>query len=297
MRAAPFVARWSLSPQSGDAFDGETVLDEPAVFAGHYPGAPIFPGTFLIEALFQAVGTAIGEDVRVEQIVACRFRSPLLPGDALSAHFVVKDAGPGRTLVEVTAQGRAPAAELTMLVASVAAARPDGVTAAQPEEGVAGDARTLDAAFIESVLPHRAPALLVESARVLGQPGTKSELRGHKTITPAEPCFVAGALPATGCYPQSLVVESFCQSCGLLRAATAAAAEPRSESKVPVVAKLANLRFFGDAMVGDRLEHLVRLTTRTPDGAVFSGQTAVSGRVIMRVDRVVAATAAIAQNR
>ena len=87
------------------------------------------------------------------------------------------------------------------------------------------------------------------------------------------------------------MVESFCQSCGLLRAATAASAEPRSETRVPVVAKLANLRFFGDAAIGDQLEHRVRLTTRTPDGAVFSGETVVSGRVIMQVDRVVAAMA------
>jgi 3-hydroxymyristoyl/3-hydroxydecanoyl-(acyl carrier protein) dehydratase len=299
MRAAPFVARWSLSPQSSGAFDGEMILDDPAAFAGHYPGAPIFPGTFLIEALFQAVGTVLADDVRIEQIVACRFRSPLLPGDALSAHFMAKDAGAGRTLVEVTAQGRAPAAELIMLFASLAATRSDDVApaSARDQEARAGEVRALDAAFIERVLPHRAPALLVERAVVLGQPGTKSELRGYKTVTPGEPCFVGGGLPATGRYPQSLVVESFCQSCGLLRAATAAAAEPRSETKVPVVAKLANLRFFADARVGDQLEHLVRLTTRTPDGAVFSGQTAASGRLIMQVDRVVAATAAIAQSR
>jgi 3-hydroxymyristoyl/3-hydroxydecanoyl-(acyl carrier protein) dehydratase len=294
MRAAPFVARWRLSPEIGGAFDGQMVLDDPTVFAGHYPGAPIFPGTFLVEALFQAAGIALGDDIHLEQIVACRFRSPLLPGDEISACFTTKDAGAGRTLVEVTAKGRSPAAELTMLVAPVHAANPGRDVSSPAPEPNPGDVRTLDATFIEGVLPHRPPALLVERALVLA--GTRPELRGHKTITLAEPCFVGVTSPANVGYPPSLVVESFCQSCGLLRAATAApTAEHRSETRVPVVAKLANLRFFGDAMVGDQLEHQVKLSARTPDGAVFSGQTVVSGRVTMQVERVVAAMAAITQ--
>jgi 3-hydroxymyristoyl/3-hydroxydecanoyl-(acyl carrier protein) dehydratase len=293
MKAAPFVARWRLSPEADGVFDGLMVLDDLAVFAGHYPKAPIFPGTFLIEALFQAVAFTLGDELHLEQIVACRFRSPLLPGDEISACFTTKDAGAGRTLVEVTAQGRAPAADLTMLVAPVRAA--DCPASAPAPEVSPGVVRTLDAAFVESVLPHRPPALLVESALLLEQPGTKPELRGHKFITPTEPCFLNSASPDAALYPRSLVLESFCQSCGLLRAATAQAAEPRVATKVPVVAKLANLRFLGDARVGDRLEHQVNLAARTPDGAVFSGQTVVSGRVIMQVDRVVAAMAPMMQ--
>jgi 3-hydroxyacyl-[acyl-carrier-protein] dehydratase len=167
-----------------------------------------------------------------------------------------------------------------------------GLAASVPEANPA-DIRTLDAAFIEAVLPHRPPALLVERALVFS--GSKPELRGLKAITSAEPCFLGTGAPPPGSYPRCLVVESFCQSCGLLRAATSQSGEPRDPSKVPVVAKLANLRFFGDAVPGEQLEHRVRLTTRTPDGAVFSGETVVSGRVLMQVDRVVAATAAIAR--
>ena len=296
MKAAPFVARWRISPEVGGSFVGRMALDDPAVFAGHYPGAPIFPGTFLVEALFQAAQTIIADEIRLEQIVACRFRSPLLPRDEIAAHFVAKDAGAKRTLIDVTAQGRAPAAELTMLVASVHAASPDSFVRPTSETD-ARAVRTLDAAFIEGVLPHRPPALLVERALVLDQPAMRPELRAHKTITPAEPCFL-GTDSSAGSYPRCLVVESFCQSCGLLRAATAPSADHRDESKVPVVAKLANLRFFDDAMVGERLEHHVHLAARTPDGAVFNGQTVVSGRVIMQAERVVAAMAPIThQNR
>lgn len=291
MRAAPFVARWRRSPVVGDAFDGQMVLDDPVVFAGHYPGAPILPGTFLVEALFQAAAEVLGDEVRLEQIVSCRFRSPLLPGDEIFAHFVARDAGPGRTLVEVTARGRMPAAELTMVVAVGEDAASDGVPAPM-SDSKPSDVRALDTVFVEGVLPHRPPALLVERALVVS--GTKPELRGLKTIQSTEPCFLGNDSPVPGSYPRLLVAESFCQSCGLLRAATAPSGEHRDPNKVPVVAKLANLRFFGDAIVGQQLEHRVRLTTRTPDGAVFGGETVVSGRVVMQVERVVAATAAIA---
>ncbi len=294
MRPAPFLARWHLGPQVGGAFDGQMVLDDAAVFAGHYPGVPIFPGSFLVEALFQAASTAFRHGVRLEQIVACRFRSPLLPGDQLSAHFSVKDAGRGQALVEVTAQGRAPAVELTLRVASDRDANPDCLDGEPPTEAMAGSTRALDAAFIERVLPHRPPALLVEHALVLDRPGTRLELRAHKTITAAEPCFLGIESPSTLSYPRSLVLESFCQSCGLLRAATGDSSGHRGENKVPAVAKLASLRFLGDATPGDRLEHQVRLIARAPDGAVFSGQTVAGGRVIMQVERVVAATASIA---
>jgi 3-hydroxymyristoyl/3-hydroxydecanoyl-(acyl carrier protein) dehydratase len=287
MRPVPFVAPWRLGPLVEGVFDATLVLDDPTVFAGHYPGAPIFPGTFLIEALVQAAGTVVGDGARLEQIVVCRFHSPLLPGDALSAHFTVEDVGAGRVLVEVTAKGRAPAAQLTLLIASAGAENPDGKAPAPRPEDVAPDARALDAAFIERVLPHRPPALLVESARVLEHADGRPELRAFKAITAAD------ASPSAS-YPQLLVVESFCQSCGLLRAATATASEPRNKSRVPVVAKLADVRFAGDAVVGDRLEHHVKLVARAPDGAVFSGQTVAAGRVILQVARVVAATAPVA---
>ncbi len=275
MNAAPFVAHWRLGPRVDGAFDAHMVLDDPAMFAGHYPGTPILPGTFLIEALFQAASAAAGGDLRLEQIVACRFRSPLLPGDELSAHFIMKDGGAGKTLVEVSAQGRAPAAQVSLILAS----SNESSKAVGSAPAAASGVRELDADFIASVLPHRPPALLIEHALVLDP----SRLLAHETITGC----------ASGDYPRSLVVESFCQSCGLLRAATAERQERSSEAKVPVVAKLANLRFVGDAVAGERLEHHVTLVARTPDGAVFSGQTAASGRVILQVERVVAAMAPV----
>jgi 3-hydroxyacyl-[acyl-carrier-protein] dehydratase len=218
---------------------------------------------------------------------------PLLPSDEVIARFELKEAGAGRTLVEATARGQTPAAEIAMLIA------PPGLNArsiepappASPRPPTDPLARVLDASFIHRALPHRPPALLVDSALVLDKPGAGSALVARKAITVIEPCF-AGAKP-TGDYPSTLIVESFCQACGLLRAATGSVGEPRNESKVPVVAKLAGLRFLGEATPGDLLEHQVQLVVRTGEGAVFSGQTMVARRVVLQVARVVAARALI----
>ena len=271
-------------------FEARLVLDDPLLFAGHYPGAPILPGSFLVEALFQAASTGLGGDARLEEIVACRFHSPLLPGDELAARFTLKQTGAGRTLVEAIASGRTKAAELTMLVGQPAGKPGFGdPTLPTPLPRPAGlSAHELDTSFIRRVLPHRPPALLVDSALVLDLPGASPALLARKAITTGEPCY-AGAGP-TGSYPGTLIVESFCQACGLLRAATGPAGEPRDETKVPVVAKLAGLRLLGEAAPGDLLEHHVQLVVRTKEGAVFSGQTVVAGRVVLQVGRVVAAT-------
>ena len=291
MRPAPFIARWRMESVVAGAFAASLVLDDESLFAGHYPGAPIFPGTFLIEALFQAVSTALGGDVRLDEIVACRFHSPLLPGDKLSASFTLKEAGRGKTLMQTTASGRTPAAELTMLVETSSTTCQGSVTPAPPWLPASPAARELDSSFIQRTLPHRPPALLVDSATILELPGGGSALLARKAITAGKPCF-AGTDP-TGSYPSTLIVESFCQACGLLRAATGSAGEPRDESKVPVVAKLVGLRFLGDAPPGDLLEHQVQLVVRTAEGAVFSGQTVVANRVILQVGRVVAARASL----
>ena len=141
-------------------------------------------------------------------------------------------------------------------------------------------ARALDASFIQQVLPHRPPALLIDSALAFDLPGGGPALLARKAITLDEPC-----------YPGTLMVESFCQACGLLRATSGSVGEPRDQTKLPVVAKLAGLRFLGDAVPGDLLEHQVQLVVRTGEGAVFSGQSVVAGRVVLQLSRVVAATA------
>lgn len=65
-----------------------------AIFAGHYPDMPIFPGVLIVEAMAQVGGIALlpeGEtsasaDGRVPLLVGAdkvRFRRPVVPGDQM----------------------------------------------------------------------------------------------------------------------------------------------------------------------------------------------------------------------
>ena len=307
MRPAPFFARWQIGPVVSGAFDGRLRLDDEGIFAGHYPGAPILPGSFLVDALFQAVSRVREQETRLAEIVSCRFHSPLLPGDEIEAHFELEEAGAGATAVEVTATGRELAAQLGMIVGSAAGSLPDDLAPASQGVHPVAEGRVLDLAFIERALPHRPPALLVDHALLLDQPGRGPALLAHKTITLHERCYHGADGVPSWSYPPTLVVESFCQACGLLRVSQAPAGEEaraearaqsqaQSDSKVRVVAKLGNLRFIGEAAPGDQIEHQVRLLARTPQGAVFTGRTVVADRVLMEVGRVVAAVATLSRS-
>jgi len=132
--------------------------------------------------------------------------------------------------------------------------------------------------------------LLVDHGIVFAAATPKPTLTGRKAITLNEPCYAAGD-PATWAYPATLIAESFCQASGLLKAASSPPGSVRDPSKVPVLARLVKLRFVGEVYPGEILEHRVKLAARTPDGAVFSGESVAGGRVVMQVERVVAAAA------
>lgn len=57
---------------------------EEPVFAGHYPGFPIFPGMCVVEFIHRgAVLTAPEQPVSLAAMESVRFLSPVLPGDVL----------------------------------------------------------------------------------------------------------------------------------------------------------------------------------------------------------------------
>ncbi len=67
-------------------------------FQGHFPGAPIFPGVMIVEALAQTSAVLVGvtldlidKDLLVYfmSIDKCKFRRKVVPGDVLELHVEV----------------------------------------------------------------------------------------------------------------------------------------------------------------------------------------------------------------
>ena len=71
-------------------------VNEPQ-FTGHFPGAPVFPGVLLIEAMAQTAGAICcrhvrADDVKTKQVFfttidKCKFRKPVVPGDRVRFHM------------------------------------------------------------------------------------------------------------------------------------------------------------------------------------------------------------------
>jgi beta-hydroxyacyl-ACP dehydratase FabZ len=68
-----------------------------AVFQGHFPGAPVFPGVFIIEAMAQAGAVLLFREVADRDskllyftgIEDAKFRRPVVPGDQLRLEVTV----------------------------------------------------------------------------------------------------------------------------------------------------------------------------------------------------------------
>jgi 3-hydroxyacyl-[acyl-carrier-protein] dehydratase len=67
------------------------------VFSGHFPGNPVLPGVYIIEAMAQLGGAVVlepGEFARRVPYLAgidkCKFRRPVVPGDRLMMEIVLE---------------------------------------------------------------------------------------------------------------------------------------------------------------------------------------------------------------
>ena len=67
------------------------------VFTGHFPGNPVLPGVYIIEAMAQLGGAVVlepGEFARRVPYLAgidkCKFRRPVVPGDRLMMEIVLE---------------------------------------------------------------------------------------------------------------------------------------------------------------------------------------------------------------
>jgi 3-hydroxyacyl-[acyl-carrier-protein] dehydratase len=74
----------------------KNVTNNEPVFSGHFPGNPLLPGVYMIEALAQLAGAVVlepGEFSRMTPYLAgidkVKFRRPVIPGDCLMMETTV----------------------------------------------------------------------------------------------------------------------------------------------------------------------------------------------------------------
>jgi 3-hydroxyacyl-[acyl-carrier-protein] dehydratase len=141
-------------------------------------------------------------------------------------------------------------------------------------------------AEIRRLLPHRFPMLLVD--RVLDAvPG--QSLTALKAVTLNEPWYARLAPDATDRdtrYPESLLIESWGQSAGLL---SLISGTDDLDGAVMLFGSASGVAFHRRVQPGDLLEHRVRLDRRVGDTVLFTGDSRVGGDVVLTVDRMVMA--------
>jgi beta-hydroxyacyl-ACP dehydratase FabZ len=77
-----------IEPQKRIVAIKNVTINEP-IFAGHFPGRPVFPGVLLIEGMAQAGGLLLLQDIpdREKKLIyfagieEAKFRRPVVPGD------------------------------------------------------------------------------------------------------------------------------------------------------------------------------------------------------------------------
>jgi 3-hydroxyacyl-[acyl-carrier-protein] dehydratase len=98
---------------------------EAPVFAGHFPGDPILPGVFLIEAAAQTAGVMMGSrgstggaTKRLAAVSQFKWKRPVRPGATLKieTRLLVEREGMALVSAEVTVEGEVVAAgQLTVV--------------------------------------------------------------------------------------------------------------------------------------------------------------------------------------
>ncbi len=275
----PLVSR----PVSAGAMQFQVDFAVPAaspIFLGHYPGQPLVPGLYLVEAALQALALAGGAP-RVTRLADLRLMHPVGPDETvrLLAQCVEHTEQRKRWQVSLSREGTLLARfKLDYECAVPPVPQLPGV----PDVGEHW--QHWSAARVASRLAHRSPILLVDEA--FAEPGG-DVLVAHKSVSLNEPCY--GLLPPNAHdealhYPDVLVVESFVQSSGLLVGEKA-----RARHQVMLLGGVRSVAFYARVGPGDVLRHELRVLRRLSDTALVGGVTRVGRRVVAVVNEVLIA--------
>lgn len=267
-RAAPLRALDSWVDDGPGTARGRLVVtaDLPGL-AGHFPGRPILPGIYLLEAALQLLDVARPEQP-LRSVERLRFVRAVVPGEQVEL-----SAASGRDPTEVKVSVRTVDGEPVASISLRTGCAGPAPAVSRPVCISAGPAL----APLE-LLPQRWPLLLVDE--VCGhQPGVA--LCARKTVTLADPAYAAAAGDWTGTqlrYPTSLLLESFGQAAAMLAMGASHQVQP---GEVLMLAATRGFTPYAVVGPGAVLHHVV--TLERADAA-----TMVAGGVIWACDTLVA---------
>lgn len=142
---------------------------------------------------------------------------------------------------------------------------------------------------LKPILPHRYPMLLVDRVDSI-EVGCR--LAATKAVTCNEPWFqeIPDDAPASAyAYPVPLLIESWCQSAGIL-ALWGRDQPPDPETEVMLFGSISDVEVGRPVIPGDVLTHQVRLTRTVGETIVFEGECRVGSELVLAISSIVVTT-------
>lgn len=242
------------------------------VFAGHYPGRPIFPGVCLLDCALRSARlarpTAV-TDSRPTEIESARFTGIVVPGDVVTTELTWQPRDDGWRCSARLSTGNG-------VVATIRLRYGPGWLPGQHEPP--DDDTVLDTAGIRKRLPHRYPILLVDRVTELA---AGEQLTATKAVTGNEFCYAPDTAGAA--YPVSLLLESWVQAAALL------AIEAPGTGALLLLGSVTGAGIGKPVLPGEIVTHRVILTRSLGDTLLFQGGSSVGAEPVQAIRQAVLA--------
>ena len=237
-----------LFPAADPAPDGRPRFLVPAespLFAGHFPGHPILPGISQLALVSKEIG-----DQAIVEIPSLRLRSPVHPGDLLTARIDTVDT---TVRFELSREGEAVSSGTLRLA-------PSSDTSGGPAQLPEIDDTPGPYPAVEALVPHALPARLVHSVQEVSAEG----LTGVAMIPGESPFVVEGQAPAF------LGLEAAAQGAAVLEALGRREGSAAAGPRIGYLVAIRGARLAVGTLPADRPFRIVlRLTGSAPPLSIY----------------------------